>query len=100
DEIVLLPALPKAWPTGSVTGIRARGGFELDLAWKEGRLTAAKIRTTAPGGGKAKLRYQDKTLELSLKNDEARTLGPAPYYQASFDESEAGERETPLRLFV
>jgi len=72
-EIVLLPALPKAWPTGSVTGMRARGGFELDLAWKDGRLTQAKIRNTA-GNGKAKLRYQGKTLELALKNGETRTL--------------------------
>ncbi|HEY8990943.1 MAG TPA: hypothetical protein VIM46_03125, partial [Luteolibacter sp.] len=69
-----LPALPKAWPTGSVTGMRARGGFELDLAWKDGRLTTAKIRSTA-GDGKAKLRYQGKTLELALKKGEARTLG-------------------------
>jgi alpha-L-fucosidase 2 len=74
-EIVLLPALPKAWPTGSVTGMRARGGFELDLAWKDGRLTEAKIRNV--NGGKAKLRYQDKTIELPLKKGETRTLGPA-----------------------
>jgi len=73
-EIVLLPALPKAWPAGSVAGMRARGGFELDLAWKDGRLTQAKIRNTA-GNGKAKLRYQGKTLELALKNGETRMLG-------------------------
>jgi alpha-L-fucosidase 2 len=76
-EIVLLPALPKAWPTGSVSGIRARGGFELDLVWKDGDLAGAKIRAVAPSAGKVKLRYQGKTVELSLKKGEVRTLGPA-----------------------
>ena len=76
-EIVLLPALPKAWPTGSVTGIRARGGYELDLAWKDGNLSEAKIRAVNPAGRQVKLRYQDKTLELPLEKGEARTHGPA-----------------------
>jgi alpha-L-fucosidase 2 len=53
-EIHLLPALPSAWPAGRVIGLRARGGFEIDLAWAAGRLTEAEIRSQL--GGVARVR--------------------------------------------
>ena len=58
-EIHLLPALPSAWPEGSVTGLRARGDFTVDLAWKAGRLTRATVRS--PAARRATVRYGEKT---------------------------------------
>ena len=45
-EIEFLPALPKAWSTGKVSGLRARGGIEVDLAWSGGLLTNATLKPT------------------------------------------------------
>jgi alpha-L-fucosidase 2 len=63
-EIELLPALPKAWPNGTVKGLRARGGFELDIRWKDGKLANVTVRSLA--GGSCRLRYGAVTRDLSL----------------------------------
>jgi len=44
ETIDLLPALPSAWPTGSLRGVRVRNAGELDLAWREGRLESVTLR--------------------------------------------------------
>jgi alpha-L-fucosidase 2 len=63
--IDLLPALPKAWPTGSVTGLRARGGFEVDLTWSNGTLNKVVIRSQL--GRPCRLRTGAQTIDLSTK---------------------------------
>jgi alpha-L-fucosidase 2 len=63
-EIELLPELPAAWPEGSIRGLRARGGFEVDIAWANGALTAASVRSLI--GGIAILRYGETTREIAL----------------------------------
>ncbi len=72
DEIQLLAALPKAWPAGQVTGLRARGGFEVDMTWAGGKLTRAVLRSAK--GGSCKVRYGQKVVELKLPAGGSSTL--------------------------
>jgi alpha-L-fucosidase 2 len=70
--IEFLPALPPHWNHGSVQGLRARGGFEVDLAWQDGQLASATVRSIT--GTHCKVRHGSHTTQLSLKPGEAITL--------------------------
>jgi alpha-L-fucosidase 2 len=71
--VTLLPALPIRWASGSVRGLRARGGFELDIAWREGALSTATLH--ARTGGVCHLRYRGATLTLKTTAGERYELG-------------------------
>ena len=64
-QLELLPALPEAWANGKVTGLRARGGFEVDLAWADGRLSDARIKSLR--GGRCGVRYNDRSIDLTSR---------------------------------
>lgn len=74
--IELLPALPAAWATsGSVTGMGARGGFRVDLAWKRGKVTSVTVRSV--GGEKTRLKCGTWTKEIALRPGASVTVVPA-----------------------
>jgi alpha-L-fucosidase 2 len=60
--IELLPALPDSWPEGSVSGLRARGGFTIDLVWNGGRLNSAIIHSSL--GGPCRIGYRGRTVDF------------------------------------
>ena len=74
-ELHLLPALPTAWPAGSVTGLRARGGFEVDLAWQGGRPTKTTI--LSHNGGPCKVRLDEQVAEFPTQPGKHYTLDGA-----------------------
>jgi len=88
-EIHLLPALPKAWPAGQVTGLRARGAFGVDIAWADGKLTAATIRSQR--GGTCRVRSK---ASLSVVSGGAATAVQRPEDTVVVFETEAGRDYT------
>ena len=71
-EIELLPALPSAWPSGSVQGLRARGGFEVSETWRTGALTSVSVRSVT--GAACRLRYGTRVVPLALQPGGSITL--------------------------
>ncbi len=63
--IHLLPALPSEWPQGQVRGLRARGGFEVDMTWAQGRLQRAVIRSV--GGTEVRVLYRSQWRDITVK---------------------------------
>ncbi|MGY3230846.1 alpha-L-fucosidase 2 [Luteibacter sp. HA06] len=73
--IELLPALPKAWAaSGKVTGIGARGGFCVDLAWGQGQVTSVTVRSV--GGEKTRLKWGGWSKAITLQSGESITIAP------------------------
>ena len=64
-EILLLPALPAEWSTGSIKGLKARGGYTVDIAWENGKLKTATITPTVQS--RKVIRYQQQTWQLNDK---------------------------------
>lgn len=64
-EIELLPALPKSWSIGHVAGLRARGGFEVEMSWERNQLKHPRIRSLL--GGPLHLRLGDRVLATETK---------------------------------
>ena len=66
-EIHLLPALPKAWPAGSVKGLRARGGFIVDIEWKDGKVTDYRIASAEPREVKVRVNGETRTIRSQTR---------------------------------
>jgi len=79
DVIRLLPALPDAWPHGSLTGFRARGGYEVDIEWKDGKLVRATLRGVSGSLGSCTVRYRGGTKNVEIASGEAVELAPQDF---------------------
>jgi alpha-L-fucosidase 2 len=73
-DIHLLPALPGAWPTGNIQGLRTRGGYTVDITWDRGALTRAVVQATRTGT--ARVRYRGQLREYRLRAGERIAFQP------------------------
>ena len=77
-EISLLPALPAVYPKGKVTGLRARGGYEVDMQWTDGKLTKAVIRSVK-GKGSVSIRYKDAVKVIDFSSNKRVELSSSDF---------------------
>lgn len=77
-EISLLPALPEVYPKGKVTGLCARGGYEVDMEWYGGKLTKAVIRSVK-GEGRVAIRYKEKVKMIDFSTKKRVELSPSDF---------------------
>ena len=75
EEIIVLPALPPQWPSGSLRGVRVRGGGKVDILWKEGRL--AELRLQSDRAVKYRISYRDESAEAQIEPGKAVSLDGA-----------------------
>jgi alpha-L-fucosidase 2 len=75
-DVHLLPALADEWKEGSIRGIVARGGFEIDIEWKDGRLVKAEILSRH--GGEFNIRYGDETKTYNTSKGQRVMFVPKP----------------------
>jgi alpha-L-fucosidase 2 len=68
-ELEVLPALPSDWPTGSVKGLCARGGMEVDIAWRNGKLESVQLYSRS--NAKTSLRYGERTVIVALSGGQS-----------------------------
>jgi len=73
----LLPALPSKLPNGKISGLKGRGGFELDITWENEKLLAVKVKSLL--GNKLILRHQGKTISRETTAGETLLLGPGDF---------------------
>ena len=71
-ELNLLPCLPKELPDGKVSGLMARGGHEVGMEWKNGKLITATIRSKL--GNPVKVRHGAKVIEFQISKNETITI--------------------------
>lgn len=71
--IHLLPALPEQWPNGSISGLRARGGFEINMEWENGEIIDLQIKSLA--GNILRIKYGEKYMEMETMAGEVLSLG-------------------------
>ena len=90
EEIAILPALPPAWADGRVTGLRARGGLEVSLAWKNGRATSAMLKARRAAEMQLRAPFDQRISEVVRDGTVLRVV-PAPDMPIKFRAGETVE---------